>query len=199
MAPYPSSDRAPCTPAAVLRNRQYPLSSSLPVLPNEPASLHCDTPVMGATHHIYMILTRSRPCNCTQISGSWCLFPVLRARVCRHFRETRQLLELLERVWGISPCWCLADTSLLTCKRWRWPCLSLILLLFVIPSSSPHALCPVILSHFLTDLLVALSLPQNVVAVTDLQIGMAGGILCNRSFQFQVWTCMAQTGLFQWR
>ena len=40
------------------------------------------------SHHDSVITVRSQPCDCTQISSSSYLFPMLHALVYRHFRES---------------------------------------------------------------------------------------------------------------
>lgn len=83
-------------------NGNSPSLSSLPFLRNEPVSIA--TPQSReASRNISTIPTRSEPCNCTHFFNSSCLFPMLHALVYRHFRKASQHVELLERVWGISP------------------------------------------------------------------------------------------------
>lgn len=99
------------------------------------------------------MMSRSQRCL-----NSSCLFPMpLALLMCVHFRSTSPC-SLTTKGFGVPLEWCSTGTYLLTSKCWRWPCLSLLLLMLCSLS------CSLLMNHVhhsLTALLISHSLPPS--------------------------------------
>lgn len=94
---------------------------SQPVFPKQLAAVHDNISVMWAVPNVFIIAMRSKCCNCTQISSSSCLFPMLCSFVYMDFIEILDCVKIPVRIQRDAPQSILAVMPLGTCAYWRCP------------------------------------------------------------------------------
>lgn len=108
-----------------------------------------------------VIWMRAQPFNCTGTSHSSCLFSMQHASVCRQFIEASKYANFPETACSLQCC--PIGSSLFICILLEWPHFSPMPLIikfpfFISSASSAHSVIHSV-PHFLTWLLIILSLP----------------------------------------